>query len=249
MSEQIEQQELIEAAAPRFLDYAVSVIKQRALPDVRDGMKPVHRRILYTMYDMGMTHKSVTKKCAKIVGNALGSFHPHGDMALYEALIRLGQPFVNRIRYVDIQGNCGSLDDPKSFAAQRYTEARPTWTSDILCSDLQYNACKMIPNFDNTTVEPEVLPSPFPNILCSSNIGIAVGFKTDVYPYNFNEMIEGAIAILTTDKEDKDIFGKIVKGPDFPTGGKIVNGAKMFKYFINQRFRCSLALCVSLSIQ
>ena len=228
---QIEKQDLLDVAGPRFLDYAVSVIKQRALPDVRDGLKPVHRRIVYGMYNMGFNHKSPTKKCAKIVGDVLGSFHPHGDASVYDALVRLGQTFVQNVPLVEVQGNAGSIDDPKSYAAMRYLESRPSLFADEMTKDIKYNCINMIPTFDSAGLEPEVLPAPFPYLLVSSNIGIAVGYKTDTYPYNFNSVIKATIAFIKGKEDSKTIFKKYVQGPDFPTGGKIINGSAMYKYY------------------
>ena len=171
-----------------FLDYSMSVIVSRALPDVRDGLKPVHRRILYAMGEMGLTHEKPTRKCATVVGDVLGAYHPHGDMSVYNALVRLAQSFSLRYPLVEGQGNFGSVDgDPP--AAYRYTEARMSRIAATMLTDIDKETVNFIPNFDDTTVEPEVLPARIPNLLVNGSNGIAVGMATNIPPHNLSEVI------------------------------------------------------------
>jgi DNA gyrase subunit A len=204
-----------------FLDYAMSVIVSRALPDVRDGLKPVHRRILYAMSEMGSTHDKPHRKSARIVGEVLGKFHPHGDVALYDTLVRMAQDFSTRYPLVDGHGNFGSQDGD-SAAAMRYTEARLSAIAGELLTDLQKETVNYRPNFDESLDEPVVLPSRFPNLLANGSSGIAVGMATNIPPHNLRELIE-AINYLIEHPEAsiKDIM-QFIKGPDFPTGGIIV---------------------------
>ncbi|HXZ20291.1 MAG TPA: DNA gyrase subunit A [Candidatus Acidoferrales bacterium] len=203
-----------------YLDYAMSVIIGRALPDVRDGLKPVHRRILYGMYELGLTAGKPYRKCAKIVGEVLGKYHPHGDTPVYDALVRMAQPFNMRYPLVDGQGNYGSVDgDPP--AAMRYTEARLARIAEEMLSDIEKETVDFIPNFDESTAEPTVLPTRIPNLLVNGATGIAVGMATNIPPHNLREVIDAAILVL--EKPDvtlKEVM-KIVPGPDFPTGGYI----------------------------
>ncbi len=203
-----------------YISYAMSVIVGRALPDVRDGLKPVHRRILYAMKDLGLEHTKPYKKCARIVGECLGKYHPHGDMAVYDALVRMVQDFSLRYPLVDGQGNFGSVDGDAP-AAQRYTEARMAAIADELLIDIDKDTVKFTPNFDESLQEPSVLPARLPNLLVNGSSGIAVGMATNIPPHNLNEVID-AIAELINNPEVaiKDLM-KIVKGPDFPTAGII----------------------------
>ncbi len=208
-----------------FLDYAMSVIVSRAIPDARDGLKPVQRRILYAMYDMGLRAESAHKKSARIVGEVLGKYHPHGDMAVYEAMARMAQDFSERYLLVDGQGNFGSIDgDPP--AAMRYTEARLTQPSMELLRQLDMDTVDYVENFDGTLQEPEVLPSALPNLLINGASGIAVGMATSIPPHNLAEIVDGLVLMLNNwDKIDdvsiEDLM-KFIKGPDFPTGALIV---------------------------
>ncbi len=204
-----------------FLDYAMSVIVSRALPDVRDGMKPVHRRILYAMSEMGSTHDKPYRKSARIVGEVLGKYHPHGDVALYDALVRLAQDFTTRYPLVDGHGNFGSQDGD-SAAAMRYTEARLSSIAGEMLTDLHKETVDFRPNFDESLEEPAVLPSRFPNLLANGSAGIAVGMATNIPPHNLTELIE-AIKHLIDDPDAsvRDLL-RFIKGPDFPTGGIIV---------------------------
>ncbi len=207
-----------------FLQYAMSVIVSRALPDVRDGLKPVHRRILYTMYEKNLTPDKAYHKCADTVGSVLGSYHPHGDASVYDALVRLAQPFSLRYMLVDGQGNFGSVDgDPP--AAYRYTEARMSKISLEMLTDIQKETVPFMPNYDERLMEPQVLPSRYPNILVNGSVGIAVGMATNIPPHNLGEVVEGLELLM--DEPDctvEDIMDKI-KGPDFPTGGIIMGKA------------------------
>lgn len=204
-----------------FMDYAMSVIVARALPDVRDGLKPVHRRILFAMYDMGMLPGRPYKKCARIVGEVLGKYHPHGDMAVYDTMVRMAQDFSYRYLFVDGHGNFGSIDGD-SPAAMRYTEARLSSIVMEILRDIDKDTVDFGPNFDETLQEPLVMPARFPNLLVSGSSGIAVGMATNIPPHNLGEVIDGVIAMI--DKPDvtvKELMSHI-KGPDFPTGGSII---------------------------
>ena len=203
-----------------YLDYSMSVIIGRALPDVRDGLKPVHRRILYAMHDMGLLHNRKHVKCAKVVGEVLGKYHPHGDSAVYDAMVRMAQDFSLRYPLVDGQGNFGSVDgDPP--AAYRYTEARMTAIAEELLADIDKDTVDFVANFDDTTVEPLVLPTKIPNLLINGSNGIAVGMATNIPPHNLTEIVDACITIVNNPKSGLDDVLKFVQGPDFPTGGYI----------------------------
>jgi len=204
-----------------YLSYAMSVIIGRALPDVRDGLKPVHRRILYAMHDMGMRSNTPYKKCARIVGEVLGKYHPHGDTAVYDAMVRMAQDFSQRYVLVDGHGNFGSVDGDRA-AAMRYTEARLSSISEELLVDIDKDTIEFVDNFDSSLKEPSVLPSKFPNLLVNGSSGIAVGMATNIPPHNLGEVIDGAIHYINNPETTiKDLMKKI-KGPDFPTGGIIM---------------------------
>ncbi|MGH8325025.1 MAG: DNA gyrase subunit A, partial [Steroidobacteraceae bacterium] len=203
-----------------FMDYAMSVIIARALPDARDGLKPVHRRILYTMQQMGLAPNKSTRKCARIVGDVMGKYHPHGNLAVYDALVRLAQPFAMRYPLVDGQGNFGSVDgDPP--AADRYTEAKLTRVATALLDDLDKDTVDMRPNYDGNEIEPDILPARIPNLLVNGSDGIAVGMATNIPPHNLREVAK-AVELLI-DEPDSSIadLRKVIKGPDFPTGAYI----------------------------
>jgi len=203
-----------------YLDYSMSVIIGRALPDVRDGLKPVHRRILYAMHDMGLLHNRKHVKCAKVVGEVLGKYHPHGDTAVYDAMVRMAQPFSLRYPLVDGQGNFGSVDgDPP--AAYRYTESRMTEIAEELLADIDKDTVDFVANFDDTTVEPLVLPTRIPNLLLNGSDGIAVGMATKIPPHNLTEIIDGCIMLVNNPKATLADVMQFVQGPDFPTGGFI----------------------------
>src|SRR5512135_3689508 len=214
-----------------YMDYAMSVIIGRALPDVRDGLKPAHRRVLYGMRTMGLASNRAYRKCAKIVGEVMGNFHPHGDAAIYDTLVRLAQDFNMRAPLVDGQGNFGSLDgDPP--AAMRYTEARLMPLAEELMADLDKETVDFVPNYDETTEEPTVLPAPFPNLLVNGSVGIAVGMATNIPPHNLREVINALLWLIENQQADptaqvlgdakfRHVLG-LLPGPDFPTGGYIV---------------------------
>jgi DNA gyrase subunit A len=205
-----------------YLDYSMSVIIGRALPDVRDGLKPVHRRILYAMHDMGILHNRKYVKCAKVVGECLGKYHPHGDTALYDSLVRMAQPFSLRYPLVDGQGNFGSVDgDPP--AAYRYTECRMTRISEEMLSDIDKDTVDFVPNFDESTLEPLVLPTRIPNLLINGSNGIAVGMATNIPPHNLTEIVDATITLVNNPHTALPEILKIVQGPDFPTYG-IIHG-------------------------
>jgi DNA gyrase subunit A len=205
-----------------YLDYSMSVIIGRALPDVRDGLKPVHRRILYTMQQMGLQPNRSTRKCARIVGEVMGKYHPHGNLAVYDALVRLAQPFAMRYPLVDGQGNFGSVDgDPP--AADRYTEARLTRVASALLEDLDKETVDFRPNYDGNEIEPDVLPTRIPNLLVNGSDGIAVGMATKIPPHNLTEIVDATITLVNNPHTQLAEILQIVKGPDFPTAG-IIHG-------------------------
>ncbi len=204
-----------------YLDYAMSVIIGRALPDVRDGLKPVHRRILYSLHEMGLSHNKPTRKCAKIVGEVMGKYHPHGDSAIYDTLVRLAQPFNMRYPLIDGQGNFGSLDgDPP--AAMRYTEARLTRIAAALLEDIDKETVDFRANYDDSEMEPEVLPARLPNLLINGGSGIAVGMATNIPPHNLTEIINATILLIEKPQTTLAEIMQIVQGPDFPGGGFIL---------------------------
>ncbi len=204
-----------------FLDYAMSVIVSRALPDVRDGLKPVHRRILYTMFEAGLTPDKPYRKSVTTVGDVLGHYHPHGDASVYDAMVRLAQTFSLRYPLVDGQGNFGSIDgDPP--AAYRYTEARMKKIALEMLTDIRKDTVDFVPNFDDKGQEPSVLPARFPNLLVNGSSGIAVGMATEIPPHNLNEVIDGTIALMENPELEIDGLMEYIKGPDFPTGGIIM---------------------------
>ena len=204
-----------------FIDYAMSVIVDRALPDVRDGLKPVHRRILYSMYSQGFTADKPYRKCATTVGDVLGKYHPHGDLAVYESMVRMAQDFSLRYTLVDGHGNFGSRDGD-SPAAMRYTEARLSKIAMEMLADINKDTVDFKPNFDEHEMEPSVLPSRFPNLLVNGSSGIAVGMATNIPPHNLVEVIDGIIAIIENPELAVEELSKIIKGPDFPTAGTII---------------------------
>jgi DNA gyrase subunit A len=204
-----------------YLSYAMSVIIGRALPDVRDGLKPVHRRILYAMHDMGMRHTTQYKKCARIVGEVLGKYHPHGDTAVYESMVRMAQDFSMRYPLVDGHGNFGSVDGD-SPAAMRYTEARLEQIAEELLIDIDRETVEFVDNFDSSLKEPSILPAKIPNLLINGSSGIAVGMATNIPPHNLGEVIDGTIAFIDNPEISISQLMKNIKGPDFPTGGAIM---------------------------
>jgi DNA gyrase subunit A len=219
-----------------YLDYSMSVIIGRALPDVRDGLKPVHRRVLYTMNEMGLQHNKKYTKCAKVVGQAMGVYHPHGDSAIYDTLVRMAQDFSLRYPLVDGQGNFGSVDgDPP--AAMRYTECRLKKIAGELLADIDKDTVDMVPNYDESTTEPTVLPTRIPNLLINGSEGIAVGMATKIPPHNLTEIVDATIALLQNPQTTLKEILKIVKGPDFPTGGFIYGRSGIEAAYTNGRGR------------
>ena len=204
-----------------FLDYSMSVIVQRALPDVRDGLKPVHRRILYTMYENTLWPEKPYRKCADTVGSVLGRYHPHGDTPVYDAMVRLAQDFSMRYMLVDGHGNFGSIDgDPP--AAYRYTEAKMNKLSVEMLQDIDKDTVDFNPNYDDRLKEPTVLPSHFPNLLVNGSTGIAVGMATNIPPHNMNEVIDGMCCLIDNPEATLEELMEHIKGPDFPTGGIVM---------------------------
>jgi DNA gyrase subunit A len=219
---------LHEAAQTRYLNYALSVITSRALPDVRDGLKPVQRRILYTMWQQNLTADAKFRKCAKVVGDVMGNYHPHGDSALYETLVRMAQPFSLRYPLIDGSGNFGSLDGD-SAAAMRYTECRLARISDELLTEIDQSTVPFRPNYDGTRTEPVVLPARIPNLLINGATGIAVGMATNIPPHNLNEICTALIKLLGDADLSSVQLCRYVKGPDFPTGGQMLNSPAELK--------------------
>src|SRR5215217_6538086 len=217
----IESRELEQEMRSSFLDYAMSVIVSRALPDVRDGLKPVHRRILYTMHELGLQPGRPRIKCARVVGEVMGNYHPHGDSAIYDTLVRLAQPFSVRYPLVDGQGNFGNVDGYPP-AAYRYTECRLARMATEMLRDIDAATVDFNPNYDESRREPAVLPSRFPNLLVNGSAGIAVGMATNMPPHNLGEVVDALVAMIDDPSADVEKLMRHIKGPDFPTGGYIV---------------------------
>src|SRR5947209_1921820 len=217
----VEPRELEQEMRSSFLDYAMSVIVGRALPDVRDGLKPVHRRVLYGMHEAGLQPNRPYKKAAATVGDVMGRYHPHGDQAIYDTLVRMVQPFSLPYPLLDGQGNFGSVDDDPP-AAMRYTEARLSRIATEMLRDIDANTVDFEPNYDESRRQPTVLPSRFPNLLVNGSSGIAVGMATNMPPHHLGEVTDALIALIDEPSIDVDRLMKHVKGPDFPTGGIIV---------------------------
>src|SRR5215207_7086891 len=217
----IEPRELEQEMRSSFLDYAMSVIVSRALPDVRDGLKPVHRRVLYAMHEAGLQPTRARLKCARVVGDVMGSYHPHGDQSIYDTLVRLAQPFSMRYPLVDGQGNFGNIDGYPA-AAMRYTECRLARLATEMLRDIDADTVDFGPNYDESRREPQVLPSRLPNLLLNGSAGIAVGMATNIPPHNLGEVVDALVAMIDEPTIDVDRLVKHVKGPDFPTGAIIV---------------------------
>jgi len=209
-----------ELLSDRYLSYALSTIMSRSLPDVRDGMKPVHRRLMYAMYQLKLNPKGAPKKSARVVGDVIGKFHPHGDTAVYDAMVRLAQDFAQRYPLVDGQGNFGNIDGDNA-AAMRYTEARLTDVALLLLDGIEEDAVDFRPTYDGSEHEPVVLPGGFPNLLANGSSGIAVGMATSIPPHNAAELCEAMEVMLEHDASIAEL-AEIVSGPDFPTGGTLV---------------------------
>lgn len=212
--------EIVDEMERAYIDYAMSVIVDRALPAVEDGLKPVHRRILYAMHTLGLDSNKQTRKCAKIVGECMGNYHPHGDMAIYDSLVRMAQDFSLRYPLVKGQGNFGNVDGDRA-AAQRYTEAKLSQVAEEILSDLDKETVKMVPNFDNSLKEPETMPAKLPNLLLNGATGIAVGMATNIPPHNLTEVCDAIVEYINKPEVTVDELAEIVTGPDFPTGGII----------------------------
>ena len=217
----IESRDLEQEMRSSFLDYAMSVIVSRALPDVRDGLKPVHRRILYAMHELGLQPNRPRIKCARVVGEVMGNYHPHGDTAIYDTLVRLAQPFSMRYPMIDGQGNFGNVDGYPP-AAMRYTESRLARMATELLRDIDADTVDFVPNYDETKRQPDVLPSRFPNLLVNGSSGIAVGMATNMPPHNLGEVVDALVAMIDEPTIDVDRLTRHIKGPDFPTGGIIL---------------------------
>ena len=221
---------IVEEVKDSFLRYSMSVITARALPDLRDGLKPVHRRIIYSMYEAGYTPDKPHRKSARIVGDVMGKYHPHGDSSIYEAMVRMAQPFSFRHVLVDGHGNFGNMDGDGA-AAYRYTEARLEKLALEMTRDINKNTVDFIDNFDETEKEPEILPSRFPNILVNGTMGIAVGMATNIPPHNLGEVIDGCVAYIDNKDIDTDGLMQFIKGPDFPTGASILGNSGIKKAY------------------
>jgi topoisomerase-4 subunit A len=230
--EGIERQSLAEFTEKAYLNYSMYVIMDRALPHIGDGLKPVQRRIIYAMSELGLKATAKYKKSARTVGDVLGKFHPHGDSACYEAMVLMAQPFSYRYPLVDGQGNWGSPDDPKSFAAMRYTESRLSKYAEVLLSELGQGTVEWVPNFDGTMTEPKILPARLPNLLLNGTTGIAVGMATDIPPHNLREVADACIYMLDNPKATVSELCEHIKGPDFPTEAEIITPrADMLKMY------------------
>ena len=220
--ERIIEQGISKEVKESYLNYAMSVITARALPDVRDGLKPVHRRILYAMYKSGLTPQAKTKKSATVVGEVIGKYHPHGDSAVYDSMVGMAQDFTMRYPLIIGQGNFGSIDgDPA--AAYRYTEAKLSPIAMEMLKDIEKNTVDFRPNFDNTHKEPVVLPAGVPNLLLNGTLGIAVGMATNIPPHNLREVVDAIVHLIDNPDATNEDLLKYIKGPDFPMGGVAFN--------------------------
>ena len=238
---------LIEEMKKSYLDYAMSVIVSRALPDCRDGLKPVHRRILYAMNESGYTYNKAYKKCARIVGDVMGKYHPHGDQAIYDSMVRMAQSFSMRLELVDGQGNFGSLDGDRA-AAMRYTEARLAKISEKIVTDLDKNTVSFQENYDDSLKEPTVLPAQYPNLLVNGASGIAVGMATNIAPHNLGEVIDATLYCIENPLASLQDLNKLILGPDFPTGGIIIGNKGILDAFSTGRGACVLRSKTSIEI-
>ena len=228
--DRIIEKNIVQEVKDSFLEYSMSVIVARAIPDLRDGLKPVHRRILYSMYESGYTADKPHRKSARIVGDVMGKYHPHGDSSIYEAMVRMAQPFSFRHMLVDGHGNFGNMDGDGA-AAMRYTEARLSKLAVEMVRDINKDTVNFKPNFDETEKEPEILPSRFPNILVNGSMGIAVGMATNIPPHNLGEVIDGCVAYIDNPNIDTLELMQYIKGPDFPTGGTILGNSGIKKAY------------------
>ena len=228
--DRLEENNIVSEIESSFIEYSMSVIISRALPDLRDGLKPVHRRIIYDMLENGLTPDKKHRKSATIVGDVMGKYHPHGDSSIYDAMVRMAQDFNYRYLLVDGHGNFGNIEYPRA-AAYRYTESKLAKISMELVRDINKNTVNFLPNYDDSTEEPEVLPSRFPNILVNGTMGIAVGMATNIPPHNLGEVIDGCIAYIDNPKITTEELMQHIKGPDFPTGGIILGNSGIKKAY------------------
>src|SRR5208283_3316348 len=226
LSGEIRNVDFADALGERYLSYALSTIMSRSLPDVRDGLKPVHRRILHAMQQLRLDPASGYKKCARVVGDVIGKFHPHGELAVYDALVRLAQDFSQRYPLVDGQGNFGNIDGDNA-AAMRYTESRLTAVAMALMDGLDEDAVDLRPTYDGTEEEPVVMPAAFPNLLANGSAGIAVGMATSIPPHNVGEICDALLHLIKAPDCAVDALLAHIKGPDFPTGGVLVESNEM----------------------
>lgn len=214
------------ALSERYLAYALSTIMSRSLPDVRDGLKPVHRRLLYAMLQLRLEPNSGYKKCARVVGDVIGKYHPHGDVAVYDTLVRLAQHFSLRYPLIDGQGNFGSIDGDNA-AAMRYTESRMTEICTLLMVDIEKDTVDFRPTYDDSDLEPVIMPASFPNLLANGSEGIAVGMATNIPPHNLHELCDALVHLIDHPKAEISDMMNFIKGPDFPTGGIIIDKAEL----------------------
>jgi len=229
--DQIKPRDITDEMRESYLDYAMSVIISRALPDVRDGLKPVHRRILYAMMEDGLKHNAKFRKSAAVIGSVLARYHPHGDSAVYDALVRMAQHFSLRYTLVQGQGNFGSIDGDRA-AAYRYTESRLSRIGEVMLEDIYKDTVDFIDNYDGTKQEPTVLPSPVPQLLLNGSLGIAVGMATNIPPHNLAEVVDALIYLIDKPKATTEDLFQFIKGPDFPTGGEIFNKKEIIQAYI-----------------
>ena len=216
----ISKREVVEELKESYIDYAMSVIVARALPDVRDGLKPVHRKILYAMHELGLGASAKFRKCAAVVGEVMSKYHPHGDMAIYDSLVRMAQDFNLRYPLIAPQGNFGSLDGDGA-AASRYTESKLSKIGEEMLKDIEKDTVNFTDNYDGTRKEPTVLPSPLPQLLLNGSLGIAVGMATNIPPHNLSELVDAIIFLIDNPKAQTPDLFQFIQGPDFPTGGII----------------------------
>jgi len=238
-SERILNRRIEEEMESSYIDYAMSVIVGRALPDVRDGLKPVHRRILYAMNEAGMTPDKPYKKSARIVGDVLGKYHPHGDTAVYDTIVRMAQDFSLRYPLVDGQGNFGSIDGDRA-AAMRYTEVRLSKIATELLTDIEKDTVDFTPNYDDSLKEPRVLPAKIPNLLLNGSSGIAVGMATNMPPHNLVEVVDALTAIIENPETPVEELMETIPGPDFPTGGYILGRSGILDAYRTGRGKITL---------
>ena len=248
MDEGIEQVDIVDEMEKSYIDYAMSVIVGRALPDVRDGLKPVHRRILYAMEELGLRADKPTRKSARIVGDVMGKYHPHGDSAIYDSMARMAQEFSTRYLLVDGQGNFGSIDGD-SPAAMRYTEARMSKLSYEMLRDINKETVDYTPNFDESLQEPTVLPARYPNLLVNGSSGIAVGMATNIPPHNLGEVIDATVALIDDPELTSKDLTQYVKGPDFPTGGTIIGKSGLLSAYTTGRGRIKLRAKTNIEVK